>query len=257
MIFDTHAHYDDEKFDEDREQVLMGLASEGISTVVNVGASVRGCYASVELSKEYDFVYAAVGVHPDNAKDLDEKVFEDISTLCDDEKCVAVGEIGLDYYWDSTDPGTQKKWFVRQLELAKMKNKPIIIHSRDACEDTMEILKEFHKNPHPQVVIHCFSYSPEIGREYIKMGFYIGVGGVVTFTNGKKLQQTVAETPIEKILLETDCPYLSPVPFRGKRNSSANLKYVVDKIAEIKGLTADEVIRITEENARRFYGISC
>lgn len=257
MIFDTHAHYDDEKFDEDRDELLKGLKAENVGTVVNVGASIEGCYASADLSHKYDFVYAAVGVHPNHAKDLDEESFKGISDLCDDEKCVAIGEIGLDYYWDESDKDTQKKWFVRQLELAGEKNKPVIIHSRDACEDTMEILKEYVKNPHPDIVVHCFSYSPEIGREYVKMGFYIGVGGVITFKNGKKLQQTVMETPIEKILLETDCPYLSPEPFRGKRNYSGNIKYVVDKIAEIKGLTAEEVINITEANARRFYGISC
>ncbi len=256
MIFDTHAHYDDEKFDEDRAEMLSDIREAGVCNVVNVGASVRGCYDSVKLSKDYDFIYAAVGVHPDYAKDMDEKVFAELSRLADDEKCVAIGEIGLDYYWDASERDVQKLWFKRQLELALEKNKPIIIHSRDACEDTMEILRDFAEKPHPNVDIHCFSYSPEIAREYVKMGFYIGVGGVVTFKNGRKLQETVKETPIDRILLETDCPYLAPEPFRGKRNNSAYIKYVAERIAELKGLTYDEVLEITEQNARRFYGIS-
>lgn len=257
MIFDTHAHYDDEKFDDDRANVLNGLCDDGVDTVVNVGASIQGCFESVKLSHEYEFIYAAVGVHPDNAKDLDESVFCELTELVDDKKCVAVGEIGLDYYWDASEREVQKTWFIRQLELAREKNKPVIIHSREACEDTMRILKQFAEKPHPAIDVHCFSYSPEIAREYVKMGFYIGVGGVVTFKNGRKLQEIVKETPIEHILLETDCPYLAPEPFRGKRNYSAYIKYVAKKVAELKNMTYEEVVEKTAQNARRFYGISC
>ncbi len=256
MIFDTHAHYDDEKFDEDRAFVLEGVRTAGVCNIVNVGASLKGSRDSVELAQKYDFIYAAIGIHPDNAKELDEKTFAELSALADDSKCVAIGEIGLDYYWDASEREVQKIWFKRQLELAREKNKPIIIHSREACEDTMDILKAYAGTPHPPIDIHCFSYSPETAREYVKMGFYIGVGGVVTFKNGRKLQETVKETPMERILLETDCPYLAPEPFRGKRNNSSFIKYVAEKIAELKGLTCEEVLEITEQNARRFYGIS-
>lgn len=255
MIFDTHAHYDDERFDEDREEMLKSLKDKGVVTLVNVGASMRGAERSVELSHEYPFIFSAVGIHPDHAKELDEEHFSHLEELAHDEKCVAIGEIGLDHYWDESPRDVQAYWFKRQLELAVKLDKPVIIHSRDACEETMEILKNHAAKPHTDTVLHCFSYSPEIAREYVKMGFYIGVGGVVTFKNGKKLQETVKETPLDRILLETDCPYLSPEPHRGERNNSSYIAYVAEKIAELKGITADEVLSVTENNARRFYGI--
>ncbi len=257
MIFDTHAHYDDEKFDEDRDEVLLNLKENNVGTVVNVGASFKGAVDSFDLSHKYDFIYSAVGIHPDHAKDLDDAQFEKIRAMAKDEKCVAVGEIGLDYYWDASDREVQKAAFIKQLKLASELNKPVIIHSRDAAEDTMEILKKYADVIEKGAVIHCFSYSSEIAKEYVKMGFYIGVGGVVTFKNGKKLKETVVNTPLERILTETDCPYLAPEPNRGKRNDSTNIKYVVEEIARLKGVSAEEVIRVTEENARRFYGLSC
>lgn len=254
MIFDTHAHYDDEAFDEDRDEVLTSLREWGVGTVVNVGASMEGSRRSVSLSEEYEFVYSAVGVHPDEVGELREEDMEWMREQLQKPKVVAVGEIGLDYYWDKEGHDLQKKWFLRQLELAKELKKPVIIHSREAAADTMELLKANYHGEMP-MVMHCYSYSMEMAREYRKMGLYLGIGGVLTFKNAKKLKETVLESPMEYLLLETDCPYLAPVPNRGKRNDSGMLKYVVQELAALKGITPEEVIRITEENARRFYGI--
>lgn len=252
MIFDSHAHYDDKAFDEDREEVLQALTKSGVGTVVNVGASLAGTKRTIDLAEKYPFVYGAAGVHPDEAGELNEETFVWLKEQCAHEKIVAVGETGLDYYWDKENHEVQKKWFRRQLALAKELSLPVIIHSREAALDTMEILKQEY-DPRVPVVVHCYSYSPEMAREYVKMGYYLGVGGVVTFQNAKKLKETVQETPLRQILLETDCPYLAPVPFRGKRNDSRNLIYVAKAVAELKGITAEEVIRITEENAKSFY----
>lgn len=254
MIFDTHAHYDDEAFDEDRDEVLTSLRKRGVGTVVNVGASMEGSRRSVSLSEEYEFVYSAVGVHPDEVGELREEDMEWMREQLQKPKVVAVGEIGLDYYWDKEGHDLQKKWFLRQLELAKELKKPVIIHSREAAADTMELLKANYHGEMP-MVMHCYSYSMEMAREYRKMGLYLGIGGVLTFKNAKKLKETVLESPMEYLLLETDCPYLAPVPNRGKRNDSGMLKCVVQELAALKGITPEEVIRITEENARRFYGI--
>ena len=254
MIFDTHAHYDDEAFDEDRDEVLTSLRKRGVGTVVNVGASMEGSRRSVSLSEEYEFVYSAVGVHPDEVGELREEDMEWMREQLQKPKVVAVGEIGLDYYWDKEGHDLQKKWFLRQLKLAKELKKPVIIHSREAAADTMELLKANYHGEMP-MVMHCYSYSPEMAREYRKMRLYLGIGGVLTFKNAKKLKETVLESPMEYLLLETDCPYLAPVPNRGKRNDSGMLKYVVQELAVLKGITPEEVIRITEENARRFYGI--
>lgn len=254
MIFDTHTHYDDSAFDTDREEVLTSLAEQGVGTVVNVGASLDGVKRTVELAQKYPFVYGAVGVHPDEVGALNEESFQWLREQCGKEKIVAVGEIGLDYYWDKEDRDIQKEWFIRQLHLAKELHMPVIIHSRDAAADTMEILKREYA-PDVPVVVHCYSYSVEMAREYLKMGYYLGIGGVLTFKNARKLKEVVQEAPMEQLLLETDCPYLAPVPFRGKRNDSANLTYVAEELGRLKGMTAQEVIRITEENARRFYRI--
>ena len=254
MIFDTHAHYDDEAFDEDRDEVLTSLRKRGVGTVVNVGASMEGSRRSVSLSEQYEFVYSAVGVHPDEVGELREEDMEWMREQLQKPKVVAVGEIGLDYYWDKEGHDLQKKWFLRQLKLAKELKKPVIIHSREAAADTMELLKANYHGEMP-MVMHCYSYSMEMAREYRKMGLYLGIGGVLTFKNAKKLKETVLESPMEYLLLETDCPYLAPVPNRGKRNDSGMLKYVVQELAALKGITPEEVIRITEENARRFYGI--
>lgn len=254
MIFETHAHYDDEKFDGDREELIAELRKAGIGHVINVGASIESTKTTLELVKKYDFMYAAAGVHPSDVDGLNEETFAWLAEQTRLDKTVAVGEIGLDYYWDK-EPEVQKNqriWFQKQMELARKADLPVIIHSRDAAGDTMRIMKEVHAEEIPGV-IHCYSYSPEMAKEFVKMGYYIGVGGVVTFKNAKKLVQTVQEIPIERILLETDCPYMAPEPHRGTRNSSLNLPYVAAKIAELKGISAEEVISITEQNAYRLF----
>lgn len=251
MIFDTHAHYDDEQFNEDRETLLSHMPDNNIGTIVNVGASLQGCQNSIELAEKYPFIYAAVGVHPDEVGNLTTETFSWLKEQCNHKKVVAIGEIGLDYYWDNESHDIQKKWFIEQLNLAREKNLPVIIHSREAAQDTLEIMKEYAQGLNG--IIHCFSYSVEMAKEYVKMGFYIGVGGVVTFKNGKKLKEVVAEIPLNRIVLETDCPYLSPVPNRSKRNSSLNLKYVVEEIANIKNISPEEVICQTELNSYEVY----
>ena len=253
MIIDTHAHYDDGQFDADREALLGSMKEGGIGLIVNAGSTVASWDKIVELTEKYPFVYGAVGVHPDEVGELDEEKFLRMAELLDRDKIVAVGEIGLDYYWDKEKHDLQKEWFVCQLGLAREKEMPVIIHSREAAADTFEIMKQHAAGM--KAVIHCYSYSPEMAREYVKMGYYIGVGGVVTFKNAKKLKQVVQEIPLESIVLETDCPYLAPVPYRGKRNCSLYLPYVAEQIAELKGTTVEEVIQQTEKNSRELYGL--
>ncbi len=255
MIFDTHAHYDDEQFDIDRDSLLLSMKENGIGTIVNIGANLASSKTTLELAHKYDFIYGAVGVHPSDSAELSDDNFDRIRQMCADEKCVAIGEIGLDYYWPEPDHEIQKKWFVRQLDLAREVKLPVVIHSRDAAADTVQILKDNNAGDIGGVV-HCFSYSKEVALVCVRMGFYIGVGGVLTFKNGKKMKEVVSEIPIEKIILETDCPYLAPEPNRGKRNSSLNLPYVVKAMAEIKGISEEEVIDITERNARAMYKLS-
>lgn len=254
LIFETHAHYDDDAFDEDREQLIESLRENSIEHVVNIGASIRTTKNSLELAEKYDFFYAAVGVHPSDIADLNEDSFAWLANQTANDKVVAVGEIGLDYYWDKEPEvqENQKIWFRKQLGLARDKKLPVVIHSRDAAADTMEIMKD-EKAGEIGGVIHCFSYSKEFAEEYVKMGFYIGVGGVVTFKNARKLVESVEVTPIERIVLETDCPYLAPEPFRGKRNSSLNIPYIAAKIAEIKSMDVADVIKITNKNAKELY----
>lgn len=253
MIFESHAHYDSEQFDEDRHELLMSMPEHGIGTVLNSGANWESVTACVELAEKYPHVYAAVGMHPDEVGDLNEERFAFLKEQCKKEKVVAVGEIGLDYYWDNESHDVQKKWFIRQLELARELDLPVLIHSRDAAADTLEIMKEHGKGL--RGVIHCFSYSIELAREYVKMGFHIGIGGVVTFKNGKKLKEIAQEIPLERILLETDSPYLAPVPYRGKRNSSLYIPYIAEEIANLKGISYDEVVAQTERNGKELFGI--
>lgn len=253
MIFDSHAHYDSQQFNEDREELLLSMKENGVGTILNSGASWDSVTEVVELAHQYPFVYAAVGMHPDEVGDLNEERFEYLKSQCQKDKVVAVGEIGLDYYWDNESHDVQKKWFIRQLELARELDLPVIIHSRDAAADTLEIMKEYGEGL--RGVIHCFSYSIELAREYVKMGFHIGIGGVVTFKNGRKLKEIAAEIPLDRILLETDCPYLAPVPFRGKRNCSIYISYVAEEIANLKGISCEEVIAQTEKNAKELFRI--
>lgn len=254
MIFDTHAHYDDEAYDTDRESVLDSLSGSNVGRVVNVGAHLKGSRRSIELSQRYDFIFAAVGVHPDDAAEVDDEGIAALRNMCQNEKVVAIGEIGLDYYWNKDNKEVQKRAFERQIELAAEMSLPIIVHSRDAAADTMEIVKKMNAGVNGGVV-HCFSYSPEIATEAVRMGFNIGIGGVLTFKNGKKLRETLEILPMDKIVLETDCPYLSPEPFRGQRNNSANIAYVIEEICRIKNLDRETVERITFENACRMYKI--
>lgn len=254
MIFDTHAHYDDDRFAPDRGELLSGMNENGIGRIINVGASFEGCKNSLALAQEHDFIYAALGVHPSDIADLTEESCEWIRQHLSDPKVVAVGEIGLDYYWDKEPEvqARQREWFRYQLQLAKESALPVSIHSREAAADTMEIMKEAAADGIPGV-IHCYSYSKEQALEYINMGYYIGVGGVVTFKNARKLKETVEAIPLERILLETDCPYMAPEPNRGKRNSSLYLTYVADAIAGLKGVTPEEVKTVTYENALRLF----
>lgn len=254
MIFDSHAHYDSEQFKKDREEVLSSMQENGIGTIVNCAADWDSVTEVVDLANEYPFVYAAVGLHPDEVGCLDEERFAYLKEQCQKGKVVAVGEIGLDYYWDKESHELQKQWFIRQLALARELDLPVIIHSRDAAADTLEIMQRYAQGL--RGVIHCFSYSKELAREYVKMGFFIGIGGVVTFKNGKKLKEIVEATPLRQILLETDCPYLAPVPYRGKRNSSLYLPYVAQEIASLKGISYEEVVAQTEQNGKRLFRIS-
>ncbi|MBQ5659958.1 MAG: TatD family hydrolase [Lachnospiraceae bacterium] len=251
-IFDTHAHYDDEDFDADRYELLDSMKEHGVGTIVNIGASMRSCKTTLALAEKYPFVYGALGVHPSDCGKMTEEDIQWIKANAANEKIVAIGEIGLDYYWDNVERDVQKKWFVRQLEIAKEIGLPVIIHSRDAAQDTLEIMKSEHKDT-TGGVIHCFSYGVEMAREYLNMDYYIGVGGVLTFKNGKKLKEVVEYAPMDKLVLETDCPYLAPVPYRGKRNSSLYLTHVVEEMAAIKGMSVEDVIRVTAENAKRLY----
>ena len=255
MIFDTHAHYDDDAFDEDREELIKAIRESDIKRIVNVGANLKTSQNSIDLANKYDLFYAAVGVHPDDCDEVDDAGIDKLREMSKEKKVVAIGEIGLDYYWHKDNPDIQKEAFKRQIELAKELSLPIIIHSRETARDTMDILAETNAGVNSGVV-HCFSYSPEIALEAIRLGFYVGVGGVVTFKNAKKLKETVERIPLEKIVLETDCPYLAPTPFRAKRNSSLYLEYVVEEIAMLKQTDPETVKEITYKNALDMYKLS-
>lgn len=263
MIFDTHAHYDDEAFDEDRKELLLSMKENGIGTIVNVGAGIESSKTTLALSGEYSFIYAALGVHPSETEELDEGLMDWLKetvlshSVKNGGKVVAIGEIGLDYYWnDENEPdrNIQKKWFERQIELAKEVKLPIIVHSREAAKDTFDIIAAHHAGENGGIV-HCYSYSKELAGDFLNLGFSFGIGGVLTFKNSRKLKEVVEYLPLESILLETDCPYLAPVPNRGKRNSSLNLSYVVQAVSEIKGIEEQRVIEITENNARKLFGL--
>lgn len=253
MIFDTHAHYDDEAFDEDREELLESLGENGIELVMNSCASVDGMEKTVALMEKYPFVYGSVGIHPDDAGKMNEEVLEKVRRLSRHEKALAIGEIGLDYYWhkEKEEHDLQKKWFRAQMEVAREEKLPFLIHSRDAAADTLEMMKELRAGEMYGGIIHCFSYGKEIAREYLNMGLYLGIGGVITFKNSRKLKEVVEYAGLDQLVLETDSPYLAPVPFRGKRNSSLNLPYVAQAIGEIKGISPEEVIETTARNAKR------
>lgn len=254
MIFDTHAHYDDDAFDEDRDALLAGMQEAGVEYIVNIGASMASSERSLKLAEKYPFIYAAVGVHPDEVGELDEEKFRTLREWSMQEKVKAIGEIGLDYYWDKEKHDLQKHWFMRQMELAHERNLPMIVHSREAARDTLDMVIAA-KSLELSGIIHCYSYSVEQAREYLNMGYYLGIGGVLTFKNAKKLKEVAEYAPLSRIVLETDCPYLAPVPYRGKRNDSSKIIYVAEELAVIKNITVEEVLRITNENGRKLYGI--
>lgn len=257
MLFDTHAHYDDERFDEDRNALLASMPENNVGLILNPGCDAETSRKAVGYANRYPFVYAAVGLHPENIEDGWTQTLDEIRTLAQSEPRVrAIGEIGLDYYWDK-EPEVQKQqryWFAEQMKLAREASLPVIIHSRDAAADTMEVMKSVHAEEIPGV-IHCYSYSKEMAQEFIKMGYYIGVGGVVTFKNAKKLKETVQEIPLDRILLETDCPYMAPEPHRGERNDSSYIPFVIAKIAELRGITPEEVEQATRVNAEKLFRI--
>ena len=254
MIFDSHAHYDDKQFDEDREQVLTHLKDVGVKRVVNISNGWDDMLRMLDMIGRYPFMYGTVGIHPCKVSDLNEERMERLREFCHRDKIVAVGEIGLDYYWMSDPKEVQREWFIRQLHLAKEENLPVVIHSRDASQETFDIMKAEHAGT-TGGVIHCYSGSYEMAKEYVKLGYYLGIGGVVTFKNSKVLKKVAAEIPLESIVVETDCPYLAPMPHRGTRNSSAYLPLVIEEIANLRGISTEEVEQVTYENACRLYHI--
>ena len=255
QIFDTHAHYDDESFDDDRERLLAGFPAQGVHAVTNIGTNIRASEETVRMTEKYENLYGVVGIFPSEVAELENPDnVKRLKELAKHDKIVAIGEIGLDYHYEETDKALQHKWFAGQMDIARELKLPIAIHSRDAAQDTLQIMDE-HCDWSQGGVIHCFSYTVETAKIYLRKGFYLGIGGVVTFKNGRKLVEVVKEAPLEQLVLETDSPYLTPVPNRGRRNDSRQLTYVVDAIAQIKGIDREEVIRVTEENAKKMYRI--
>lgn len=253
MLFDTHAHFDDPQFDSDRDEVIKSLADDGVTRVMNIGANMETSKKAIEIANKYDFIYAAVGVHPCDTYDMTDEDIERLRIMAkNNPKVRAIGEIGLDYHFDDTKPDIQKEWFIKQLHLAKELNMPVVIHDRDSKGDAIEILK---REGISNGVMHCFSGSAETARELVKMGFMISFTGVLTFKNARRAVEACRSIPIERLMIETDCPYMAPEPHRGERNYSGYVKYVARKMAEIKGLSYEETARITMENGLRFYGI--
>ena len=252
MIIESHTHMDDSAFDEDRDRLICEIKNSGIEYMMNISASLTSIKTSIELAKQYDFIYTSVGVHPSETEDLNRQNFKWLKEQISFEKVKAIGEIGLDYYWQDPEKEIQQYWFREQLRLAHEVNLPVIIHSREAAADTYEIMKE-EKADQLDGVIHCFSYTKETAAKYLNWNYYFGISGVVTFQNAKKLKEAVEYIPIENIILETDSPYLAPVPFRGKRNSSLNLPIIAQTIADIKKMDTEKVIKITAENTKRLY----
>lgn len=251
FIFDTHAHYNDKAFNEDRTTLLDSFSESGILGVINCGTDIEESKNSIALSEQYDFIYCAVGFHPEEISKANENYLSELEELSCHQKCVAIGEIGLDYYWTKDNKEEQKRIFTEQVILANKLNLPVIVHSRDAHNDTLEILKK-HK---PKGVLHCFSGSVEVAKEVIKLGMYIGLGGAVTFKNARVPLEVAEFLPLDRLLLETDCPYMSPVPMRGKRNQSTYISFVAEKIAEVKSLTKEEVLTTANQNAYKLFNI--
>ena len=252
MYFDTHAHYDSGAFNADREAVLSALPEAGVSLVVNPGCEVRSSETAIALAERFAHVYAAVGIHPEDMGDMAEGDLDRIAQLARHEKCVAIGEIGLDYYWDASHKEEQKALFARQLDMALALDLPVIVHDREAHGDCLDIVRRYESL---RGVFHCYSGSLEMAEELLRRGWYLGFDGPITYKNARKALEVLEICPLDRILIETDSPYLTPVPNRGKRNDSRNLVYITEKIAEVKGLTVDEIAAATMENGKRLFGI--
>nr|MDD5837331.1 TatD family hydrolase [Eubacteriales bacterium] len=250
-IFDTHAHYDDEAFDDDRESLILSLKDRGVVGIVSCGCDIASTVANQNLSHSFDNFYFAAGFHPENLEDFSIEDLEKLEPFFADEKCVAVGEIGLDYHWMNSTKEKQRELFVAQIELANAKGLPVIVHDREAHGDTLDILKATK----PSGVLHCFSGSIEMAREVIKLGMFLGFNGVATFKNARKIPEVIKEIPLDRIVLETDCPYLAPEPHRGKRNDSSFIPFIAQRIGEILGISAQEVLDVTNKNARALYNL--
>ncbi len=252
MLFDTHAHLDDRAFDSDREELLAALPEQGLALVMNPGCSLASSKNAVALAEKYPYIYAAVGSHPDAADEVSDAVVEEYRRLCRHPKVKAIGEIGLDYHYEDIPRDIQRAAFRRQMALAQELNLPVIVHEREAHEDGMAVVREF---PNVKGVFHCYSGSPEMARQLVELGWYIGFTGVLTFKNARRAVETAVSIPLERIVLETDCPYMSPEPFRGKRNDPGKLYRMAQRLAELRGLDVEDVSRITTENGKRLYRI--
>jgi len=255
MLFDSHSHVDSKKFDGDREAVIERARNNDISYILNPGADYESSVAAVKLAETHDFMYAAVGIHPHDASSMDDMMLSLIKSMARKKKVVAIGEIGLDYHYDFSPRDVQQHWFREQLKMAKALKMPVIIHDREANNDCLEILKAVGSFE-TGVLMHCYSGSKELARQYVKLGAYISIAGPVTFKNARKTVEVVSEVPLDRLMIETDAPYLTPVPFRGKRNEPMHVRHVAEKIAEIRGISFEEVAKQTLENAKRFFSIS-
>lgn len=259
-IFDTHAHYDDERFDEDRTEVLEKIRAAGVKKVVNIGCDMESSRKSAEMSETLEGFYGAVGIHPSSAGECNEQALQELELLAQRPRVAAIGEIGLDYHWNDFPISVQRETFARQLALARKLDMPVVIHSREAAADTFSAMKEHagilrREGQKVKGVIHCYSGSVEMAQEYVRLGYYLGIGGVLTYKNARKTVEVVERIPLQYLVTETDCPYLSPIPNRGKRNDSSNIKYVIEKISEIKAVGEEEVLAQMWENAHRLYGL--
>lgn len=255
-MIDSHAHLDDRKFNKDQEDLIGRFDEDGLEFVVNIGSDIETSRASVALAQKYEKIYAAIGIHPHDADSYNEKIEQELIALSKEDKVVALGEIGLDYYYDNSPREVQKEVFERQLELAHSLNLPIVIHSREATKDTFDRIKNhLEKYPEDKVLIHCFSGSLETMKEYIRLGCYIALGGAVTFKNARVPKEVAIEVPLDRLLLETDSPYLTPEPLRGKRNEPSYVRYVGDFIANLRKMNLDDLLEKTAENTKEFYGI--
>ncbi|MBE7054783.1 MAG: TatD family deoxyribonuclease [Ruminococcaceae bacterium] len=253
MLFDTHAHYYDKKFDPDRDSLLSTMRENGVGYILNAGCDIETTKKSIALAEKYKFMYAAAGIHPNHTQDMNDDGYNAIRLLAKHPKVKAIGEIGLDYFYDYTDRQTQRDAFARQIDIARVLNLPFVIHCRDACKDTLDILRSEYRGG--GALMHCFSESVETARIVLNMGLTIAIGGTVTFKNNVRTVEAVKFIPLENLVIETDSPYLSPVPHRGERNSSLNIHFVAEKIAQIKGVSPSLVEEITTENAKQFFGI--